>query len=103
MARNADDIGKTWSRRRQDLAVILWCAFLVASLATMVFFAVFDPVLLMHDADPPLWLANRSSGYAAGFFFFWAIAALAAALTARLIDRSGANAQQADKFPPARK
>ncbi len=52
----------------------------------MLFFAYFDPVLLADDQNPPGWLADRMSGYTAGFFFFWMLCALAAFLTVWLVD-----------------
>jgi hypothetical protein len=75
-----------WSRLRQDIGVIVWCGFLAACFATMLFFAIFDPVLLMRDDAPPRWLADRRTGYAVGFFFFWLSTTIAAALSTWLID-----------------
>lgn len=77
---------RTWPRFREDLGVLLWAAFLAACAATALFFAYFDPVLLALDAAPPRWLADRMTGYAVGFFFFWAICTIASFLTAYLID-----------------
>jgi len=70
---------------RHYLGAVLWSAFLAACLATMLFFACFDPLLLMRDAALPSWLADRRGGYTLGFFFFWAITTLAAGSTAWLI------------------
>jgi hypothetical protein len=83
-----------WPRFRDDLGVLLWASFLAACIATMFFFAYFDPVLLSHDVAPPQWLADRMTGYAIGFFFFWAVCTIASFLTAYLIDTrsSGENA-----------
>jgi hypothetical protein len=75
-----------WSRLRQDVGVVLWCSFLAACVATMLFFAVFDPVYLKQDDDPPPGLADRRTGYAIGFFFFWVVTTISASLTAWLID-----------------
>lgn len=77
------------ARRRerlwQQLGVVTWASFLVASIETMTFFAFFDPELLgMHDI-PPEWTANRMAGYTFGFFLFWAFTLGAAALTAYLL------------------
>ena len=81
-----------WSRLRRDVGPVLWSAFLAACFGTMLFFALFDPVLLMHDEAPPAWLADRRTAYALGFFFFWLMATIAALLTAWLIDtRSSAD------------
>lgn len=67
------------------VVAVLWAGFLTACLATMLFFACFDPQQLF-DADPwPPWLADRRAGYALGFFFFWTLSSLAGALSAWLI------------------
>jgi len=52
------------------LAVVLWASFLVASIQTMFFFAVFDPQLL---AEISTWNITLSpiQGYTVGFIFFW--------------------------------
>lgn len=76
----------SWPRFRQDLGVLLWASFLAACIATMFFFAYFDPALLERDAEPPAWLADRMTGYTVGFFFFWAVCTIASFLTAWLID-----------------
>ena len=60
----------------------LWCSFLAAALATMLFFAFVDPApavaLLQPTGDAP----GRTALYSLGFLFFWAFCALAAGLTA---------------------
>jgi len=57
---------------------ILWPSFLVAGVAEVLFFSVFDPV--DFRAFGPLGL-SRSAGYTIGFFLFWAFAASSSALT----------------------
>jgi hypothetical protein len=74
-----------WSQLAQDTAVTLWPSFLAASVATMFFFAFFDPALFGEGAMPPRWLTHRMAGYAIGFFFFWAICTLSSALTLYLV------------------
>jgi hypothetical protein len=74
------------SRLRRDAGALLWSSFLAACVATMCFFAYFDPLLLGEDHTPPPWLADRMTGYTIGFFFFWFVCALASFLTAWLID-----------------
>lgn len=93
MAADEDSIEppRTWSRLRQDIGVIVWSGFLAACFATMLFFALFDPALLMHDDAPPAWLVDRRTGYTLGFFFFWTTAMLAAALATWLVDTRNAN------------
>lgn len=62
----------------QRLLWVLWPAFLVAAVAAVIFFALFDPADLR-----PFGVAldgQRVPVYTIGFFFFWAIGAAAAAL-----------------------
>jgi len=57
---------------------IVWSAFLTAALAELVFFSVFDPFDL-HFFGTPLEL-SREAIYTMGFFGFWALGILSAAL-----------------------
>ena len=75
---------RQWSRDRQSVAVVLWISFLVAAVSSMVFFAFFDPVDLAMTLDADLNI-SRNAGYAAGFFFFWLLAASCSAMTAFLV------------------
>ena len=50
--------------------VVVWVSFLSAAMATMLFFATFDPVDLGDIATFPLSL-DRVSGYSLGFLLFW--------------------------------
>jgi hypothetical protein len=63
----------------QRLLWVLWPAFLVAAVAELLFFALFDPADLAVFGVPLE--AGRMPVYTAGFFFFWLIAASASALT----------------------
>ncbi len=72
-------------RFAQDVAVTLWPSFLAASVATMVFFALLDPLLFGEATSSPAWLESRLAGYTAGFFFFWAACTLSSALTLYLV------------------
>ena len=75
---------RKWSRNRQAIAIVVWISFLTGSIGTMLFFAIFDPVDLTGIFDPDLEV-SRDAGYAAGFFFFWVLAATSSALTAWLV------------------
>lgn len=70
-----------WSRARQDLAIILWPSFLAGAVATMCFFALFDPSVLAEGTPLAGLAASHNAGYALGFFFFWMVAALSSTLT----------------------
>lgn len=69
-------------RCARDIGVALWSSFLAAAIASVCFFATFDPVVLHDDAE---FLRDafspRMTGYTLGFFFFWAFTLLAAGLT----------------------
>lgn len=73
-----------WPRNKQAIFTVVWISFLSAAVATMLFFAVFDPVELAAGIDEDLPLSH-DAGYAAGFFFFWAVCALCSGVTAFLI------------------
>lgn len=75
---------KQWSRNKQAVATVIWISFLIAAIATMVFFAVFDPVDLGFALDAELEV-SRDAGYALGFFFFWVVTALCSGVTAWLV------------------
>ena len=73
---------RKWSRNKQAVATVVWISFLAASVATMLFFAMFDPIELLATVDIDV---GRQSGYAIGFFFFWFISAGCSAVTAWLV------------------
>jgi len=73
---------RKWSRNKQAVATVIWISFLAAAVATMLFFAMFDPVELLATLD---FTIDRQSGYALGFFFFWMISVGCSAVTAWLV------------------
>jgi Na+-driven multidrug efflux pump len=75
---------RKWSRNKQAVATVIWISFLTAAIATMLFFALLDPLELLAAFDPDLEI-GRQGGYAAGFFFFWVISAGCSAVTAWLV------------------
>ena len=61
------------------LIYILWPSFIVAGIATGVFFTLFDPTdLRFFDREIVL---SRTAVYSIGFFLFWLFAAGSSALT----------------------
>ena len=76
----------TWSRGLRKIMSVGWTSFLTACIASVLFFAVFDPARISAAADWPLDL-SRMGGYAAFFFFFWAIGIAAASTTLMLMRR----------------
>lgn len=63
----------------QRMLWVLWPAFLVAAVAELVFFALFDPVDLNLFGVPLE--VERMPVYTIGFFFFWGMTTAASALT----------------------
>lgn len=59
---------------------ILWPSFLVAGVAEVVFFTVFDPIEL-HMAAMSVGMTSRLGWYTVGFLLFWAFAAASSWLT----------------------
>jgi hypothetical protein len=70
--------------RSRAIGVVAWCSFLAAGLGTMFCFAFLDPVAL-RECNVPDWWSNRLHVYALGFFFFWFVAAVAAAVAVFLV------------------
>lgn len=60
------------------LMLILWTSFLMAGVASAIVFALIDP---LDVAIFGYFRPERNMLYAAGFFFFWLIAALSSLLT----------------------
>lgn len=63
----------------QRVISVMWPSFLTASLATIIFFVIFDPNDLGMIAGAPE--IDRIGGYTIGFFFFWMITSIGCALT----------------------
>ena len=55
----------------QRWGAVAWPSFFAAGVATMVFFALFDPVELARLAWVDVEI-DRKWGYTIGFFLFWA-------------------------------
>lgn len=58
---------------------ILWPSFLTAGLATVLFFTVFDPEVILLDTV--FANASRLGTYTTGFFSFWLLTASSCTLT----------------------
>jgi hypothetical protein len=63
----------------QRLIWVMWPAFVVAGIAEVVFFTIFDPFEL-HFFGAPLEL-SREAIYTMGFFGFWGLGIASSALT----------------------
>lgn len=58
----------------QSLVSLLWPSFLVAGIATIIFFTVFDPIEMTSRV-------SRTGAYTIGFFLFWLLGILSSAGT----------------------
>src|SRR5690625_2166554 len=67
---------------------VLWPSFLIAGVATMIFFANVDPAELQQSTFPDLHL-SRKLGYTIGFFMFWGVTAWSSFLTMLLLRPAG--------------
>ena len=67
---------------------VLWPSFLIAGIATTVFFANIDPAELQAFTFPDLHL-SRKLGYTIGFFMFWGVTAWSSFLTMLLLRPAG--------------
>jgi hypothetical protein len=73
---------------------VIWPAFLVAAVAELVFFSIFDPFEL-HFFGAPLDM-SRQGIYTMGFFGFWALGIASSALTVFLEGGAAQPAEPAD-------
>jgi hypothetical protein len=74
------------NRLRLRSMSVLWSAFLMAAVLEMVVFALVDPGDLRWFGGEALDLSPRAV-YTLAFFVFWAVIAMAGAMTALLISR----------------
>ena len=65
--------------RIQQITAIVWPAFLTSSAATIIFFTLFDPAMLL--AGTALAEMSRLGAYTIGFFMFWALTLTTSGLT----------------------
>jgi hypothetical protein len=70
--------------RLQRIGAIAWPSFFAAAVASVVFFAVVDPMELADITWPHLAI-SRQFGYSIGFFMFWACTFGSSAFTALLL------------------
>jgi len=73
----------------QKTIAVLWPSFLVAGVATVVFFTVFDPQDLGPFGNEPV--MSRLGAYTIGFFLFWTLMALSSVLTIYFLSPPNSN------------
>ena len=77
-----------------DLGIVLWISFISAGVATMLFFATFDPVEIAQLATFPL-VIDRTAGYSLGFLLFWLLL-VANSVAILWLARNGLHRRSAD-------
>lgn len=83
-----------------DAGLVLWPSFLAACVASLLFFAAVDPVLLRDSGPRVLAHLDRETGYALGFLFFWGIGAIASSLSVYLIRTARRSDHSVDSQTP---
>lgn len=66
------------------IGAVVWPSFFAAGVATMVFFAIVDPLELAQITWPRIDI-TRQAGYTIGFFMFWLCTFSACLFTSLLI------------------
>ena len=84
MTQSDKEIPGRWGRRRRDLGVSIWIAFLAACVGTFVIFALMDPEAL-NDAWVLPWHMGNKLAYSLGFLFLFLVSLLASGLTVFMI------------------
>jgi hypothetical protein len=81
--RSASEASATRLPPAARAGAIAWPSFFAAGVATMVFFAIVDPVELAAMTWPRASI-SREAGYTIGFFMFWACTFSSSLFTALL-------------------
>lgn len=68
----------------RHIGAVIWPSFFAAGVATIIFFAVVDPIALATITWPDIEI-TRLAGYSIGFFMFWLCTLSACLFTAMLI------------------
>ena len=84
MGKKSKHIPGRWGRRRRDIGISIWIAFLSACVGTFVIFAVLDPDAL-NDAWVLPWEMGRRMAYSLGFMFLFIVSLIASSLTVFMI------------------
>ena len=63
----------------QRIITVLWLSFIMAGIATGVFFSTIDPLELKYCVDFPE--VSRTTAYSIGFFLFWLLTASSSLLS----------------------
>ena len=84
--------------RVQRVSAVLWPSFLLAGLATVVFFALLDPfAMIEYHGEAPL---SRTAAYSLGFFAFWLLTSATSLATLYFLSARVPPPHQFDESPP---
>ena len=72
MNETSQNIPGRWGRRKRDIGIAIWIAFLSACVGTFVIFAVMDPEAL-NDAWVLPWEMGSRLAYSLGFAFLFIV------------------------------
>lgn len=84
MAKERKEIPGRWSRKKRDIGITVWVAFLAACAGTFVIFAVLDPEAL-NDAWVLPWEMGSRLAYSLGFLFLFLVSLLASGLAVFMV------------------
>jgi hypothetical protein len=84
MKTDREELPGRWNKRRRDVGIAIWIAFLAACIGTFVIFAVLDPDAL-NDAWVLPWEMGSRLAYSLGFLFLFIISLIASGLTVFMI------------------
>ncbi len=79
----------------QRIITILWFSFIMAGIATGVFFAAIDPLELKYCVDFPE--VNRTTAYSIGFILFWLLTSSSSLLSVFFIYPTKATDHQSEQ------
>jgi hypothetical protein len=86
--------------RLRRIGAIAWPSFFAAAVASVVFFAIVDPMELADITWPHLAI-SREFGYTIGFFMFWVCTSSSSAFTALLLSARDKRASRQREQPIA--
>jgi len=98
--RAQDDETEVVAARLRRIGAIAWPSFFAAAVASVVFFAVVDPMELADITWPHLAI-SREFGYSIGFFMFWVCTFSSSAFTALLLSARDKRASRQRNQPIA--
>jgi len=75
--------------RTQRVIAVLWLSFLMAGIATGVFFSAIDPLELKYCVEFPE--VSRTAAYSIGFLLFWLLTASSSLLAVFFTHPSGSD------------